>query len=120
MNMFFRVLLLKVITDFINTVCALLLSDEAITESLLLTLTRCQSFPSKSHRQIHRKNSQVRECHRIVILLKAISIHHCQYFRKNMSIMVQIPVKNYNIICRKDNLKLSNICNKTYNYFHNI
>ena len=55
MNMFFRVFLLKVITDFINTVCALLLSDEAITESLLLTLTRCQSFPSKSHRQIHRQ-----------------------------------------------------------------
>ena len=43
----FCVFLLKVILIFINTVCALSLSDVSIIESLFLTLSRWQSFPSK-------------------------------------------------------------------------
>ena len=39
--------LLKVIIVFINTVCALSLSDVALIWSLLLTLSRRQSFPSR-------------------------------------------------------------------------
>ena len=45
--MFFRAFLLKVIIVFINTVCALSLIDVEMIASLLLILSRWQSFPSR-------------------------------------------------------------------------
>ena len=44
---FFRVFRLKVILVFINIVCVLSLSDASVIESLLLTLSRWQSFTRK-------------------------------------------------------------------------
>ena len=48
LDMFFRVFLLKVIIVFINTVCALWLRDASIILSLLLTLSRWQTFPGRA------------------------------------------------------------------------
>ena len=46
-HVFFCIFLLKVIIVFLNIIRALSLSDVAIIESFLLTLSRRQSFPSR-------------------------------------------------------------------------